>query len=242
MLLHIDPILYEDEELIFIDKPSGLVSQATRDPDRLHVVELIQRIVQRREGRRLSELALVHRLDKETSGVLCLARSKRASASLAEAFRRREIKKTYRALTAPWSAPIPETFTNHLAAPRRRGKGAARTLSVRSGGKRAVTRFKLLACTPHAAHLVASPLTGRRHQIRAHLCELNAPILGDELYGGPMHVQALKGGPIAIPRLMLHASRLELKHPLSKAPLMIEAPLPQDFTALCGALNLPWID
>ncbi len=175
-------------------------------------------------------VTIVHRLDRETSGVTVLARTPAAAAALAEAFRTGGPEKTYLALTA--RAPAPAEGRIDLAL----GKDPARAglRRVDPAGDAAATRYRTLRAGPSAALVEARPETGRTHQIRVHLAALGAPLLGDPRYGGPRRV-----GEVSIPRVMLHARRLELIHPETGAPIAFEAPVPEDFLAAEAALVPP---
>jgi 23S rRNA pseudouridine1911/1915/1917 synthase len=212
-------LLYADEHLVAVDKPAGVPAQPTLTSDRGTLPELVAALVG-------GEVTLVHRLDRETSGVTVLARSRAAAAALAEAFRTGVPQKTYLALCARAPAP-PE---GRLDAPIGKVPRRAGLRQVSPGGDAAATRYRTLA-TGQAALVEARPETGRTHQIRVHLAHLGAPLLGDPRYGGPRMV-----GPVSVPRVMLHAARLELPHPVTGAPLAFEAPAPADFEAVRAAL------
>jgi len=174
---------------------------------------------------------LVHRLDRETSGVTVLARTAAAARRLAEDFREGRPAKTYLALCARAPAPPEGRIDAPLGKdPRHPGRRA-----VRPDGEPAATRYRTLAVGPGGVALVeARPETGRTHQIRVHLAHLGAPILGDARHGGPRMI-----GEVAIPRVMLHALRLEVDHPATGTRLVLEAPVPEDLAALRAALVGP---
>ncbi len=213
-------LLSADEHLVAVDKPAGVPAQATLTTDRGTLPELVGALLG-------APVTLVHRLDRETSGVTAFARSREAAAALAEAFRAGTPEKTYLALTARPPSP-PE---GRLEAPL--GKDPARPglRRVTPGGEPAATRYRTLAIGPGGALVEARPETGRTHQIRVHLAHLGAPLLGDARYGGPRRV-----GEVEIPRVMLHARRLELVHPVTGAPLAFEAPVPEDVLSVERAL------
>jgi 23S rRNA pseudouridine1911/1915/1917 synthase len=170
----------------------------------------------------------VHRLDRETSGVVVLARTRPAAAALSAAFREGNARKTYLALCARAPSPPEGRIAEPLAAdPQRPGRRR-----VDPAGEPAATAYRTLRVGPGGEALVeAQPETGRTHQIRVHLAHLGAPLLGDARYGGPRRVLEL-----AVPRVMLHALRLEVAHPASGARLLLEAPVPEDFQAVERAL------
>jgi 23S rRNA pseudouridine1911/1915/1917 synthase len=213
-------LLYADADVAAVDKPAGIPAQPTLTTDRGTLPELAGALLG-------APVTLVHRLDRETSGVTVFARSARAATALAEAFRSGAAEKTYLALTAR----APEPTHGRLAAAL--GKDPARpgTRRVDPAGEAAATAYRTLAAGAAAALVEASPETGRTHQIRVHLAHLGAPLLGDARYGGPRRV-----GELAIPRVMLHARRLALQHPVTGARLTFEAPVPEDLLLVGEAL------
>lgn len=215
-------LLYADEHLVAVDKPAGVPAQPTLTTDRGTLPRLVAALLG-------EEVTLVHRLDRETSGVTVLARTKAAAAALAEAFRAGGPEKTYLALCARAPAPPEGRLEAAIGKdPRRAG-----LRQVSPGGDAAATRYRTLA-VGQAALVEARPETGRTHQLRVHLAHLGAPLLGDPKYGGPRMV-----GAVGVPRVMLHARRLELAHPATGATLALEAPVPADFLELSAALGLP---
>lgn len=216
-------LLYADADLAAVDKPAGVPAQPTLTSDRGTLPELLAALLG-------GPVTLVHRLDRETSGVTVFARSAAAAAALAEAFRTGVPEKTYLALTARPPAP-PD---GRLEAALGKDPGRPGLRRVDAGGDPAATRYRTLRAGPGAALVEARPETGRTHQIRVHLAHLGAPLLGDPRYGGPRRV-----GETAVPRVMLHAARLVLPHPISGASMVLEAPVPDDLRALADALVGP---
>lgn len=216
-------VLFEDDDLIVVNKPSGIPSQPTRDPLRDNAVESVSRFLSAREGRQLS-VKLAHRLDRDTSGVLVMAKTDRAISQMGEAFAARATQKTYVAIARDRLNTAEPTWTvdDHLAAQRLEG-GMTIMRSVHRGGDRATTAFTTLSRGDGYVWIEAQPHTGRMHQIRAHLAGSKLPILGDLLYGGPRTA----GGHSAA-RVMLHARKLVFPHPITRAELTIEAPIPDD--------------
>ena len=204
-------VLYEDDQCLAIRKPPGLASGPTRDPDRAHAARLAEEL----SGR---PLTLLHRIDKETSGVLLLAKTADFADALTRAFRQRTVQKTYLALIRG-SPPAEFEVVSHLS----EGEGGRMHL-VRSGGVRAETRFSTLAERGGYALVEARPRTGRTHQIRVQLAQSGHPILGDSLYGGEASV---KSHPV--PRQMLHAWSLAFYHPGAGREVRVEDPPPEDF-------------
>lgn len=209
-------ILYRDDTLLAVDKPPGLPTHATADPGRASLVGAVERLL-RAEGRE-PYVAVHQRLDRDTSGVVLFAIARGANEGLARAFERREVHKTYVALAArPTTAP-PERF--RVAVPLASATGQRVEIGG-EGAPEAVTDVIVRERLAAALLLEVWPRTGRKHQIRAHLAHVGAPILGDALYGGP--------GTPQLRRLLLHAARLALPHPLSGAKLVVSSPLPEDF-------------
>ena len=213
-------LLYADEHLAAVDKPAGVPAQPTLTTDRGTLPELVAALLG-------GEVTLVHRLDRETSGVTVFARTRAAAAALAEAFRTGTPEKTYLALTA--RAPAPPEGRLEAALGKDPARPGLRRLTP--AGEPAATRYRTLAVGPGGALVEARPETGRTHQIRVHLAHLGAPLLGDARYGGPRRV-----GEVEVSRVMLHARRLELAHPVTGAPLAFEAPVPDDLRAVARAL------
>jgi 23S rRNA pseudouridine1911/1915/1917 synthase len=214
-------ILYADEHLVAVDKPCFVPAQATLTSDRGALPELVAAVLG-------APVTLVHRLDRETSGVCLLARTPAAATALSEAFHSGSPQKTYLALTAV--APVPPA--GRVSAPLGPDPTRPGRRAVVTGGDAAATAYRTIASGPSGTALVeCRPETGRTHQIRVHLAHLGAPLLGDARYGGPRRVLET-----SIPRVMLHARRLALAHPTTAAPLLLEAALPEDFVALLAAL------
>jgi 23S rRNA pseudouridine1911/1915/1917 synthase len=208
-------LLYADSDLAAVDKPAGVPAQPTLTSDAGTLPALVEALLG-------GPVTLVHRLDRETSGVTVLARTGEAAAALAEAFRAGAPEKTYLALCA--RAPVPAA--GRVDAPLGKDPARAGRRRLDPRGDPAATRYRTLRAGPGAALVEASPETGRTHQLRVHLASLGAPLLGDARYGGPRRV-----GEVAVPRVMLHAKRLELCHPRTGAAMAFEAPLPADFLA-----------
>ncbi len=213
-------LLYADADLVAVDKPAGVPSQPTLTTDRGTLPELVSALVG-------AAVTLVHRLDRDTSGVTVFARTAAAASALAAAFRDGAPEKTYLALCAP--APEPRAGRIDAALGKDPARAGLRRVDLR--GEAAATRYATLRDGPLAALVEARPETGRTHQIRVHLAHLGAPLLGDARYGGPRRV-----GEVPVPRVLLHARRLALVHPATGARLVLEAPVPDDFRAIERAL------
>ncbi len=214
-------LLYADEHLVAVDKPPFVPSQPTLTTDRGALPELVSALLG-------APVTLVHRLDRETSGVMVLARTRAVAAALSEAFRAGTPEKVYLALTARAPSP-PEGRVDAPLGPDPARPGRR---TVLANGEPSATRYATLRSGAAGCALVACrPETGRTHQIRAHLAHLGAPLLGDPRYGGPRRVLET-----SLPRVMLHARRLALSHPATGEAMVLEAPVPEDFLAAVRAL------
>ena len=209
-------VLHLDEAVIALDKPAGLAVQGGKGTGR-HLDGMLEALRFDAPERP----RLVHRLDKDTSGVLLLARSAADAARLTAAFRAREAEKLYWAVTA--GAPEPPSGRIALALAKR-GRPGGERVAADTDGKRAVTDYETLArAGKRAARLELRPLTGRTHQLRAHLASIGCPILGDGKYGG--RAAFLEGIGLER-RLHLHARAIALDHPRGRGRLEVEAPAP----------------
>lgn len=222
-------LLYEDEYMAIINKPPGVVVHpAPGNPDGTVVNAILGRYPELRSAELPdgSRPGIVHRLDKDTSGCLAIARTPEAQAKLCAAFAERATRKTYLALTAGVPRQLRGRIENLIGRhPVNRQKMAV----VKNNGKTAVSEYEVLSegwLDNHKTALVRVRIyTGRTHQIRVHLSEMKTPVLGDELYGGAR----LHPG---IARQMLHAWRLQIPHPVSGKIIKVEAPLPEDFAGV----------
>ena len=217
-------VRYEDSSMIAINKPAGWVSQPTRDPRRDNVETAVRRMLADR-GDGPVDLHLVHRLDRDTSGVLLFSVDRSSNRPLQAAFAERRVHKLYWALVRGVPQKDEWTVDNHLSPER----GTQR--AVTSGGDRATTRFRTVDRGRGWAVVEAEPKTGRMHQIRSHLSESGYPILGDERYGGPPNLDQIRVG-----RVMLHAERLVIPHPRTAEAIEIVAPIANDFLELRSKL------
>jgi 23S rRNA pseudouridine1911/1915/1917 synthase len=233
-------ILHEDDDLILVNKPSGLVvhpAPGHRGGTLLNA--LVHHCPDLAEVGDLGRPALVHRLDKDTSGVLVAAKTAQAHAQLVRQFQDREVEKTYVALVwgrfAQERGEIDQEVGRH---PRARQK-----MSVHPRrGKPAVTYWRVLAEYPGPLTLVELfPKTGRTHQLRVHLAALGHPIVGDATYGGGAArlkgTPSLKGLRPLVTRQLLHARSLGFSHPRTGVPVLGEAPVPEDFQAVVQFLS-----
>src|SRR5438105_8526608 len=182
---------------------------------------------------------IVHRLDKDTSGCLVVAKTEPALRALQAQFKARSVEKRYRALVhgAPPDSGELDTLIARHATDRKRFSTKVRA------GRRAVTRFTVLARSPHAALLDVELLTGRTHQIRAHFADAGWPLFCDKLYGGtrregPSAPEPVRKAAAALGRQGLHAFRLAFDHPVTGKRVAYEAPLPGDIRSALAILGL----
>ena len=218
-------VLHEDADLIVLDKPAGLVVHPApgHAADTL-VNALLHRCADLQGIGGELRPGIVHRLDKDTSGVLVVAKNEPTHAALVAQFAAHSIRKEYLALA--WGTPKKRSGTVEL--PVGRHPVHRQKMAVTEKGRPAVTHYEVLAVGPLASLLRVRIETGRTHQIRVHLAHLGHPVVGDVVYGRARH-----GLPadLKIPRQMLHAHVLEIVHPRTGRPLVCTAPPPADFLA-----------
>ncbi|HUF87376.1 MAG TPA: RluA family pseudouridine synthase [Thermohalobaculum sp.] len=226
-------VLWHDDQLIVLNKPPGLAVQGGTGQQR-HLGTLLAVL---RLGRD-EDPRLVHRLDRDTSGLLVLARTGRAATALGRLFRTRAVGKTYVAVVAGRPEPLAGTIRYGLV--KAGGKGEERMQVVHpdevkatEGARLAVTEYRVIEhAAKRAAWVALRPVTGRTHQLRAHMAALGCPVVGDGKYGGRGQENlgsgwgASLGGALSR-KLHLHAARLSFPHPVSGARLSFTAPLPE---------------
>jgi len=229
-------VLHEDADIVVIDKPAGLVVHpAPGHPDRTLVNALLARCPDLRGVGGEMRPGIVHRLDKDTSGVMVASKHDAAHARLAAHFKAKVARREYLAVVAPPMETRRGTFsTLHGRHPVHR----KRFSSTVARGKPAVTHWQVEERLAGSADLVRCRLeTGRTHQIRVHFADAGHPILGDRTYGRRPGSARLAELSAALGRQALHAAVLELEHPTTGARLRFEAPLPADMQALLAALR-----
>lgn len=218
-------VIHEDAHILVFNKPAGLAVQGGSGVTRS--LEDLLAAFAKSNGKRPR---LVHRLDRDTSGVIVAARTKPAAAFLSEAFAGRDVQKTYLAIVCG-GAPDEREGEIDLALKKSNRRGLE-IMEIDPSGQPSLTRYKTLATTPQAALLELNPETGRMHQLRAHLAAIGRPIAGDGKYGGLYRL-----GAVEISRLMLHAAALDLPHPAG-GRRCFEAPLPPDIAEPVRSLGL----
>lgn len=225
-------VLFQDRWLLAVAKPAGVQVHASADPARRDLFSMVRDSLARHAAEP-PYLALHHRLDLDTSGIVLFAVDAAANRGLALAFAGRQVEKVYHAITLR-PAVDPQSAWTETGALALRGTGRSARMTADADGLAAETAFKVERRLRDALLIEARPKTGRKHQVRAHLAAAGLPILGDRRYGGP----ASAGGR-AVPRVMLHASFLALSHPVTGDRLEIRCPWPSDFASLLERLAPP---
>jgi tRNA pseudouridine32 synthase / 23S rRNA pseudouridine746 synthase len=217
---HTIPVLFENDDIIAVDKPEKLASIPERNPEKISLLKILSDTLQRK-------FFVVHRLDKQVSGVIVFAKNAETHRHLNLLFEQRKVHKTYMALvhgTIEGDGGLIET-------PLRRF-GSGRTGEDRERGKPCRTEFSVLERMPGYTMVRVDPLTGRKHQIRAHLFGIGHPIVGDPLYGD----KALQK---TFPRLMLHALSIRLLLAAEGQDVAITSEIPISFSDLLCSLRHP---
>lgn len=218
-------MIEEDAQLIAFNKPSGLAVQGGSGVARS--LEDLLAAFAKSNGK---QPRLVHRLDRETSGVIIAARTKPAAAFFSEAFAGRAVKKSYLAIVC--GGPPADRDGEIALALKKSSRRGLDIMEVAADGQSALTRYRTLATTAEAALMELSPETGRMHQLRAHLAAIGRPIAGDGKYGGLYRI-----GGAEVPRLLLHAAALDVPYPDGGRRTFV-APLPPDFMGVAQSLGL----
>lgn len=230
-------IVYEDEHLIVIDKPAGLVVHpAAGNFDGTLVNALLHHCRGSLSGiGGVERPGIVHRIDKDTSGLMVAAKTDPAHVGLAAQFARHSIDRRYKAIVAG----IPQPAEGMVDAPLARSTADRKKIAiVKDGrGKRAVTRYKTITPLKSASFVECRLETGRTHQVRVHMASLGHPLLGDPVYGRvrPEHRELLNR--LKFSRQALHAARLGFTHPVTSAALCFDSEIPQDMVDLFSELT-----
>ncbi len=229
-------IVFEDEELLVIDKPPGLVVHpGAGNPDRTLVNALLAHC-----GDQLSGIGgvrrpgIVHRLDKDTSGLMIAAKTDRAHASLAAQLQARTLKRVYHAVVWGRPAPAAGRIEGNIG---RDPHDRQRMALVAHGGKPAVTHYKVLRTFKTASLVECRLETGRTHQIRVHMISVNHPLIGDRVYGARRLPQDATEAARSFPRQALHATQVTFLHPVTKLELCYTSSVSTDIAALIDDLS-----
>jgi 23S rRNA pseudouridine1911/1915/1917 synthase len=219
-------ILYEDADVIVVDKPAGMVVHAGAGNTTGTLVNaLLHRFGSLSEVNGDLRPGIVHRLDRETSGALVVARTDRAHHALAAQFQAREVEKVYLALVHGKTRPQGRVTTPIARDPVRR----VRMTTKLASGREALTEYRLLEAFERLSYLEVRIGTGRTHQIRVHLASIRHPVFGDRLYGAPAS---------EIGRFFLHAHQLQFRSPSTGEVIRVESPLAAELATLLNALRL----
>jgi 23S rRNA pseudouridine1911/1915/1917 synthase len=237
-------VVFEDEYLIVINKPAGLVVHpAPGNPDKTLVNALIAHCGESLKGiGGVARPGIVHRLDKETSGLMVAAKTAKVHEALSDLFAARDITRSYIALVRGGPTPRKGTIKGNIDRSRHNRKKMA---VVRDGGRHAVTHYEVKksygpAEAPWASLTECRLETGRTHQIRVHLAHIGHPVVGDPLYGSGMKLKGGKAAPESLktfPRQALHAAELGFIHPVSHEQLHFTSDAPDDFASLIKDLE-----
>jgi len=228
-------IVYEDEAVLVLDKPPGLVVHPGAG-NRAHTLQNAL-LAHDPQLARVPRAGLVHRLDKDTSGLLVVARTPEAHRRLVQALQARDVERRYLALVLG----LP-TGGGTVDQPIGRHRSVRTRMAVRSDGRTAITHYRIAERFRGHTLLAVQLETGRTHQIRVHLGHIGHPVVGDPTYGGRRRLVAAASPPLntalaAFRRQALHAQKLAFEHPVSGHPIACEAPIPADFEALLVAMR-----
>ena len=226
------PIVHEDETLIVIDKPAGLVVHPGSGNWAGTLLNALLNHAPELAG--VPRAGIVHRLDKETSGLLVVAKTLVAQTELVRQLQAHSVRREYLALAAGRV-----TRDGDVEAPIGRHPVQRTKMAIVAGGKAARTHYRVLEKFAAATLLECRLETGRTHQIRVHLASIGHPLVGDPVYGRALKATRAAAAPelSRFPRQALHAARLEFVHPASGKKVHFESPLPPDFAALLSALG-----
>jgi 23S rRNA pseudouridine1911/1915/1917 synthase len=231
-------IVFEDEYLLVVDKPAGMVVHpAAGNFDGTLVNALLHHCAGRLSGiGGVARPGIVHRIDKDTSGLLVVAKTDVAHEGLAAQFARHSIDRLYLAIVA--GVPVPAAGT--IDAPLARSSANRKKMAIvkEARGKRAVTRYRIVQPLRDSALVECRLETGRTHQVRVHMASIGHPLLGDPVYGRPRAGQKEILKNLDFHRQALHAAELGFIHPVSKANLSFKSALPSDIQELFGALRV----
>jgi 23S rRNA pseudouridine1911/1915/1917 synthase len=231
-------ILYEDDDVVAVNKPAGMVVHAgAGNPRGTLVNALLGRGQTLSQGGDILRPGIVHRLDKETSGIILVAKNDAAHARLGESFRQRTVKKTYIALVEGLLKDDTGRIELPIARdPKRRTRMTARRTAALADAREARTDWRVLARIDTTTLVEVQLHTGRTHQIRVHFSTVHHPVVGDTLYGAAPQLQV---GKITLPPLgrnFLHAAKLGFPHPRTRAWIDLRTPLPQPLHAFLQQL------
>lgn len=230
-------IVHEDDHLLVVDKPAGLVVHpAARNYDGTMVNALLHHCAGRLSGiGGVARPGIVHRIDKDTSGLLVVAKTDKAHEGLAAQFARHDVDRRYTAVVG--GVPVPPAGRIEGALARSTANRQKMAIVKDGRGKHAITHFRTVATFDGAAQVECRLETGRTHQIRVHMASIGHALLGDAVYGRTPGKLAPLLKDLAFERQALHAATLGFVHPVTQEKLCLESPLPADMVALIGRLD-----
>ena len=221
LVIEPERIIYEDEQMLVYNKAAGHSMMATEKSSEANLTDELKKLYRYIEP--------VHRLDKQTSGLICFAKDSKSLKELMRQFKDKEVEKEYEAiLDGLWSPKKQGRIETEMQMAKKIGAMQVWQVAPRktSRSKQAITDYKLLASYKKYSHISLRPITGRTHQLRVHMAHLGYPILGDAIYA-----DCFKSG-LLFERHLLHASKLSLKQPLTGKTLKFNAPRPKELAAL----------
>ena len=230
-------IVHEDDHLLVVDKPAGLVVHpAAGNYDGTMVNALLHHCAGRLSGiGGVARPGIVHRIDKDTSGLLVVAKTDKAHEGLAAQFARHDVDRRYTAVVG--GVPVPPAGRIEGALARSTANRQKMAIVKDGRGKHAITHFRTVAAFDGAAQVECRLETGRTHQIRVHMASIGHALLGDAVYGRALGKLAALLKELAFERQALHAATLGFVHPVTQEKLCFESPLPADMVALTGRLD-----
>jgi 23S rRNA pseudouridine1911/1915/1917 synthase len=211
-------IIYEDDHLLAVNKPQGMVvhpSFGHRQGTLVHA--MLGYLGEREEFDDSERPGIVHRLDKDTTGVILLAKDSKTQENLSRQFSQRSVEKVYRAVVEGVVKKEGGSVEGEIG---RHPKERKRMAMVKKGGRYSLSRYRVICRLPDTSYLEVYPSTGRTHQIRVHLSSIGHPIVGDQVYSRKRRKE--------VSRPLLHAYRISFDHPVTKKRIMLEAPMPYD--------------
>jgi len=223
-----DLIVHLDSQVVVVKKPPGISTVPFDEAETGTLSQLVEAALKRKSGPQ-PPLGIVHRIDKDTSGLVVFARTLAARRALKQQFRVHSVRRRYLALA--YGAVQPGTLHSRLV--RDRGDGHRGSTENPTLGRDAVTHVRVLEALGPATLVECRLETGRTHQIRIHLAEAGHPLVGERVYA-----RYFTGASISAPRMMLHAAELGFEHPTTGAPLEFEQPMPEDMRNVLAALRL----
>lgn len=218
-------VLYEDKDILVVDKPPGVLSEPKQDSPSSDLVQMVKGYLKRKYRGANSYVKLLHRLDRDTSGAIVVALSK-VGENLEEDFRSHRVNRQYLAVVEG----AVEKAAGKIDLPLEKGefKFGKKVRVAQGEGKKAITLFEVLERYPNATVLRVTAETGRTHQVRVHFAEIGHPLVGDKIYGS---------NQIPFKRQALHSQVLGFRHPRTKQKIRVEAPLPSDIRELIDQLR-----